>query len=48
MAVKEVIFVPKEKSKEMILATFGKFYEPKKDQEIHLESTKFTRSVKLI
>ena len=48
MAVKEVIFVPKEKSKELILATFGKFFEPKKNQEIQLESTKFTRSIKLI
>jgi hypothetical protein len=48
MAVKDVIFVPREKSKELILATFGKFFESKKGEELVLDQTKFTRSLRIV
>lgn len=31
MATKEIIFVPKSESKEIILTTLGKYFENKKD-----------------
>ena len=37
MAVKDVIFVPREKSKELILATFGKYFVSKKGEELVLD-----------
>ncbi len=48
MVGKDVIFIPKEKSKEFILATFGKFFESKPGEQLVLESTKFTRSLKIV
>jgi hypothetical protein len=47
MMTKEIIYVPKEESKDLILATFGKFFEHKKDQQLTLELTKFTKSLRL-
>ena len=47
MVIKEIIFVPKEESKDLILATFGKFFENKRDQNLTLEVTKFTKSLRL-
>ena len=47
MVTKDVIFVPKDQNSELALATFGKFFEPKKEQEILIESTKFTWSLRI-
>lgn len=47
MTIKEIIYIPKNESEEFILATFGKYYQDKSNQTISIESTKYTKSLKI-